>query len=140
MRSLEVAGLGGLGVIAVFAVIIVQKSLAAGLPAIHDGELPLWRLQVPRPLCTVILQPVRMYTTLQHYRLPLAITTADLESRQGAETSSSKADKWGVNRQRTASQRPLLSWALHSTSLLWWVPVLQRVWVRLKLASVLPWA
>ena len=32
--------------IAMFAVIIVWKSVAAGLPAIRDGELPLLHLQV----------------------------------------------------------------------------------------------
>ena len=46
MRSLETVGLGGLGVIAVFAVIIVWKSVAAGLPAIKNHELPLLHLQV----------------------------------------------------------------------------------------------
>ena len=46
MRSLEVAGTAGVGVIAVTAGIMLWDSVRAGLPAIASGELPLWGLKV----------------------------------------------------------------------------------------------
>ena len=45
MRSLELAGLSGFAIIAVFAILVVACSTAAGLPAIRSGELPLFGLQ-----------------------------------------------------------------------------------------------
>lgn len=46
MRSLENAGTAGLTVIVAVMGIIIYQSVAAGLPAIANGELPLWRLEV----------------------------------------------------------------------------------------------
>ena len=46
MRSLELAGTAGIGVIGVIAGIFVWDSVKAGVPAIADGELPLLGLKV----------------------------------------------------------------------------------------------
>ena len=46
MRSLELAGTAGVGVIAVIAAIMVWDAIRSGLPAIANGELPLWGLKV----------------------------------------------------------------------------------------------
>lgn len=46
MRSLELAGTAGVGVIVVIAGIMVWTAVQAGMPAIADGDLPLWGLKV----------------------------------------------------------------------------------------------
>lgn len=51
MRSLELAGTAGVGVIVVIASIFVWESVKSGLPAIADGELPLWGLKVGLGYC-----------------------------------------------------------------------------------------
>ena len=50
MRSLELAGLSGFGIVAVFSVIVCWTACAAGLPAIKSGELPLFGLQASSTL------------------------------------------------------------------------------------------
>ena len=46
MRSLELAGTAGLVVIVAVMVIIIFQSIHTGMPAIRNGEMPLWSVQV----------------------------------------------------------------------------------------------
>ena len=46
MRNLELASTAGIAVLLAFFAIIVYRSIATGFPAIADGELPLWKLEV----------------------------------------------------------------------------------------------
>jgi len=44
MRSLETAATAGLGLLLILAVVIIQKAVSAGFPAIVSGELPLMKI------------------------------------------------------------------------------------------------
>ena len=46
MRNLELASTAGIAVLLAFFAIILYQSIATGFPAIADGELPLWKLEV----------------------------------------------------------------------------------------------
>jgi hypothetical protein len=50
MRQLERAAAAGVALMLLLVGVIVQRALAAGLPALASGELPAWRVARPREL------------------------------------------------------------------------------------------
>jgi amino acid permease len=50
MRQLERAAAAGVALVALLVGVVVQRALAAGLPALASGELPAWRVARPREL------------------------------------------------------------------------------------------
>ncbi len=54
MRSLETAAQAGVLIVMALAGIIVTEAAQYGFPAIRNGELPLWGIQVPQNFHTNI--------------------------------------------------------------------------------------